>query len=75
MNGKKSTCYTYLDLPESIAKTRVEYAADLPVNKYGSGFPLFQNHRSKDEHFDYYLNLFNLNNIYKSDQSILKIAA
>jgi hypothetical protein len=55
-------------------KTTVEYAADLPVNKHGSGFPLFESAKSSDSHFDYYSNLFNLNNIYKSPMSILKIA-
>lgn len=53
----------------------MEYAADLPVNKYGSGFPLSENIRSSDTKFDYHSSLFNLNNIYKSDHSILKIAA
>lgn len=60
--------------PEWKFKTTVEYAADLPVTKHGSGFPLFGSARSKDENFDYHSSLFNLNNIYKSPLSILKIA-
>jgi hypothetical protein len=34
-------------------KVTVEYAADLPVKKHGSGFPTFSNKTSKDENFDY----------------------
>ena len=60
--------------PEWKFKTTVEYAADLPVKKHGSGFPLCDSIRSKDESFDYFSNLFNLNNVYKSNYSILKIA-
>lgn len=36
------------DGPDWKYKTTVEYAADLPVSKHGSGFPLFENSRSKD---------------------------
>lgn len=38
----------YIDGPDWKYKTHVEYAADLPVNKLGSGFPLFENSKSKD---------------------------
>jgi len=34
-------------------KLTVEYAADLPVNKHGSGFPLSASRKTTDEHFDY----------------------
>jgi histone demethylase JARID1 len=52
----------------------VEYAADLPVSKHGSGFPTFDTKGSQDENFNYKENLFNLNNLYKSPKSILRIA-
>lgn len=47
-------------------KVTVEYAADLPVSKHGSGFPTYASKGSEDENFNYKENLFNLNNIYKS---------
>ena len=50
----------------------VEYAADLPVSKYGSGFP--RNSARKDANFDYSASLFNLNNIYRSPQSLLRVS-
>jgi len=46
----------------------------LPSNRYGSGFPQSETSKSKDEHFNYAENLFNLNNIYKSERSLLKIS-
>jgi hypothetical protein len=52
----------------------VEYAADLPANKYGSGFPTTSCNRSRDGHFDYAENSFNLNNIYRSAGSLLSIS-
>lgn len=55
-------------------KVTVEYAADLPANKYGSGFPQSTMKKSKDQHFNYAENLFNLNNIYRSSKSLLKIS-
>lgn len=45
----------------------------MPVKNHGSGFPISENRKTKDQHFDYFQNLFNLNNIYKSPSSILKI--
>ena len=55
-------------------KMTVEYAADLPVSKHGSGFPTFETKGSQDENFNYKESLFNLNNVYKSPKSILRIA-
>jgi hypothetical protein len=55
-------------------KVTVEYAADLPANRYGSGFPLTSSTRSKDHHFDYAENPYNLNNIYHSEDSMLAIS-
>lgn len=54
-------------------KTTIEYAADLPVHQHGSGFPLFSSPRSSDAHFDYASSLFNLNNVYKSEGSLLRM--
>lgn len=53
---------------------KVEYAADLPSNKYGSGFPTRAMPNWKDSDFVYEKNLFNLNNIKNSPSSILRIA-
>jgi hypothetical protein len=47
-------------------KTKVEYAADLPVSKYGSGFPLTSLPNWRDADFEYETSLWNLNNLYKS---------
>ena len=55
-------------------KVTIEYAADLPVHQYGSGFPLHQTLKTSDEHFNYATSNFNLNNMYKSPSSILKIS-
>ena len=55
-------------------KVQVEYAADLPVSKNGSGFPTFKSKSSQDKTFNYKDNFFNLNNLYKSPSSILKIS-
>ena len=63
----------YIDGPDWKFKTSVEYAADLQVKKHGSGFPICENRKTKDEYFDYYRSLFNLNNLYKSPSSILQI--
>ena len=52
---------------------KVEYAADLPVSKYGSGFPLVQHTNVPGAHFNYHKNLYNINNLYKSPQSLLRI--
>lgn len=49
----------------------VEYAADLPVQKYGSGFPLCAGPKYQDEHFDYFSSSYNLNNLYRCPGSIL----
>ena len=65
---------TIIEGPEWKFKVTTEYAADIPVKKYGSGFPTYKNSKSSDEVFDYYTNLFNLNNLYKSPQSLLKVA-
>ena len=63
-----------LEGPEWKFKTTVEYAADLPVGRHGSGFPLSSSTKTSDEHFNYHDSFFNLNNIYKSPLSIFKIA-
>ena len=55
-------------------KVTIEYAADLPVHRYGSGFPTFSNSKTIDSNFDYTTSNFNLNNIYKSPTSILKFS-
>jgi hypothetical protein len=54
-------------------KVRVEYAADLPVSKYGSGFPVISQANWKDSDFEYESNFYNLNNVYKSSLSMLKV--
>ena len=51
----------------------VEYAADLPANKYGSGFPTISSSKSQDQYFNYAENSFNLNNFYHSSRSLLRI--
>jgi histone demethylase JARID1 len=56
-------------------KLEVEYAADLPANKYGSGFPTTTQSRCRDQFFEYHTNLFNLNNTYKSSDSLLRISS
>lgn len=43
------------------------------MRKYGSGFPRFDCKRSQDSYFDYANSLYNLNNIYKSPQSLLQV--
>lgn len=55
-------------------KTTIQYAADLPAHRYGSGFPLYESKKSRDENFDYFHSYFNLNNVYKSPMNILQIA-
>lgn len=52
---------------------KVEYAADLPSIKYGSGFPNNDN-KYNDKNFAYDTNLFNLNNIMNSPCSVLSMA-
>ncbi len=54
---------------------KVEYAADLPSTKYGSGFPEKGDSRHADENFVYETNLFNLNNIMNSPCSVLSMTA
>lgn len=54
-------------------KVTSEYAADLPVHKYGSGFPLNDTPRNRDEHFNYSTSHFNLNQLYKSPASLFKM--
>ena len=51
----------------------MEYAADLPSSCYGSGFPTRKIHNWLDADFDYEKNLFNLNNLYRSPSSLLRI--
>lgn len=51
----------------------MEYAADLPVSKYGSGFPVTSQANWKDADFEYESNLYNINNLYKSPLSMLKV--
>jgi hypothetical protein len=58
----------YIDEKSNV---KVEYAADLASTKYGSGFPIHSNNKSKDDYFSYETNLFNLNNIMNSPSSIL----
>ena len=53
---------------------KVEYAADLPSSRYGSGFPQRANPNWKDADFEYENNWFNLNNIKKSPTSLLAMA-
>ena len=55
-------------------KVTIEYAADLPTHQYGSGFPQFQSSRTADENFNYATSLFNLNNTYRSHNSILSMS-
>lgn len=50
-----------------------EYAADLPSSLYGSGFPTRKIHNWVDADFVYEDNLFNLNNLYKSPSSLLRV--
>ena len=69
----KPECTSLFDLDKDF-RVRVEYAADLPVSKYGSGFPTTTQTGSKDDKFVYNTNLFNLNNTYKSPESLLKIS-
>lgn len=54
-------------------KIEVEYAADLPSNKYGSGFPTTTQTGYHDGNFNYFTSPYNLNNIYKSQDSLLRI--
>ncbi len=54
-------------------RVKVEYAADLPVSKYSSGFPQVSQANWKDSDFEYESNHYNLNNLYKSPLSMLKI--
>ena len=54
-------------------KVTVEYAADLPSSQYGSGFPTRKVYNWFDSDFEYETNLFNLNNLYKSPHSLLRI--
>ena len=55
-------------------EVRVEYAADLPALRYGSGFPTRSMPNWKDSDFVYETNHFNLNNIKNSPSSILSMA-
>ncbi len=55
-------------------RVTVQYAADLPANKYGSGFQTTSNSRSKDLNFDYAENYYNLNNLYRSEGSLLTVS-
>lgn len=52
----------------------IEYAADLPVQKFGSGFPLSAGPKDRDEHFDYASSQYNLNNLYKCGGSVLAMS-
>lgn len=52
----------------------MEYAADLAASTYGSGFPNTARSGCSDSTFDYRTSLFNLNNIYKSPESMLAIS-
>ncbi len=51
----------------------VEYGADLSSSLYGSGFPTRKIHNWLDADFEYERNLFNLNNLYKSPNSLLRV--
>lgn len=53
----------------------MEYAADLPANKYGSGFPTTTQSYCRDDNFEYHRSLFNLNNTYKARDSLLRITS
>lgn len=64
---------TRLPNPVKNLKVKVEYAADLPVSKYGSGFPVVSQANWKDADFEYENNFYNLNNVYKSSLSMLKV--
>lgn len=55
-------------------RVQVEYAADLPALKYGSGFPTTTQSGCRDADFEYHTNLYNLNNTYKGQESLLKIS-
>ena len=56
-------------------KLRVEYAADLPASKFGSGFPTTDSFKSRDDCFNYSTSFYNLNNIYKSPSSLFGIVS
>jgi len=44
----------------------------LPVNKFGSGFPLYENSTTSDANFQYAKSFFNLNKLYKAPGSALR---
>jgi [histone H3]-trimethyl-L-lysine4 demethylase len=54
-------------------RVSVEYGADLSSSQFGSGFPTRKIHNWLDADFDYENNLFNLNNIHKSPNSLLRV--
>ncbi len=56
-------------------KTTVEYAADLPVHKYGSGFPRHHSKKTDNLKYNYVNSPWNLNNFHKSPQSLLGITS
>ena len=51
----------------------MSYGADLSSSLYGSGFPTRKIHNWKDADFEYEHSLFNLNNIHKSPNSMLRV--
>ena len=51
----------------------MEYGADLPSSQYGSGFPTRTIHNTEEADFTYEKSLFNLNNIHKSEHSLLRV--
>ena len=70
--GSKSTVYLLIQKDREHPLT-VEYAADLPTSQYGSGFPRRPQPGKMDFRFNYEESLFNLNNIYKSPNSMLRV--
>ena len=61
------------EYPDEKDKVTVEYGADLPSSLYGSAFPTRKIYNWLDADFDYQSNLFNLNNIHKSPNSLLRV--
>lgn len=64
--------YSCVDSDEK-ERVSVEYGADLSSSQFGSGFPTRKIHNWLDADFEYETNLFNLNNIHNSPNSLLRV--